>query len=73
MNPKNEVEAIITLPPGTRPTEAGVYLTKFGRLVEIVDGTDGCLWALTFGQDRTRHPDSFTFIARIYPDRIGQE
>ena len=70
------------LPPGTRPTEPGWYIMRHpdgGReAVEVTRDTNDGLDVSSVG---TEMWDSLadelrrgcTFIARIYPDRIGQE
>ena len=66
------------LSPGTRPTEPGWYITAMQEVVEVwprshADQTlvvAGIMW-------EKPHPLSsfpaMEFIARLYPDRIGQQ
>ena len=70
------------LPPGTRPTEEGWYIRQDADgdrdVVQIThdtnDGPDvlstGCEMWDSLADELRR---GCTFIARIYPDRIGQE
>lgn len=69
--------AIEPLAPGTRPTEPGWYVydsRHFGRQIMRVVIRDGHPYEETPGSKETMVPvGNLTFIARIYPDRIGQE
>lgn len=70
--------AIVPMSPGERPTEPGWYVydsPHFGRQIMRVVIRNGHPYEETPGSKETMVPvSSFTFIARIYPDRIeGRE
>lgn len=71
------------LPPGTRPTEPGWYVVRDcdGSVIVEVAYDDFAPSVLrVYGDAQTQglpvavwQEHARTFIARIYPDRIGQE
>lgn len=78
MSPLPSVEP---LPPGARPTEPGWYVVRYSaakrHIVELhqSEGSPKTLyvWGTWSSGTYDVDIDEFTFIARIYPDRIGQE
>lgn len=70
--------SIELLSPGERPTEAGWYVVKerWGGadiLNVLPSENEDVLTGYYSGNPEPQPLSLFTFIARIYPDRIGQE
>ena len=69
--------SIVPLSPGARPTEPGWYVIHHAssrRTVVEVAEESGKLVTYCVGVEQSFSvADGSNFIARIYPDRIGQE